>query len=110
MSRLEFKNINGKGNSGSKEYKVIAICNSAVYAKKSDRGYLPGFYYLILWKSYSEKDNTWEPTLAVLYIYKLISIFYRDYLEKLTTTFSPIHSISSIAKSTVRLTKASNTK
>ena len=30
----------------NKEYKVEAICNSIVYAKKID-GYLPGLYYLV---------------------------------------------------------------
>ena len=30
----------------SKKYKMEAICNSAVYAKKSE-DYLPGLYYLV---------------------------------------------------------------
>ena len=41
----------------NKEYKVEAIRDSAVYAKKADR-YLPGLYYLVAWKSYPEKENT----------------------------------------------------
>lgn len=44
-----------KGN--SKEYKVEAIYNTMVYVKES-KDYLLGFYYLISWKSYFEKENT----------------------------------------------------
>lgn len=39
---LKFEN-NGKG----KEYKVAAICGSAIYTKKSKSCYLLGLYYLI---------------------------------------------------------------
>ncbi len=54
MSRLKFEN---EGN--SKEYKVEAICDNAVYAKESDSGHhLPGLYYLVLWKGYPEEKNT----------------------------------------------------
>ncbi len=41
----------------SKEYKVKAICDNAVYAKESE-GYLPGLYYLVPWKSYLKGENT----------------------------------------------------
>lgn len=34
-------------NNKSKEYKMEAIYDSAVYAKKSESGYLLEFYYLI---------------------------------------------------------------
>ena len=44
------------GNEGS-EYKVEAICNSAVYTRES-AGHLPGLYYLVSWKGYPEKKNT----------------------------------------------------
>ena len=47
------------------EYKVEAIRNSAVYSKESKSGHLPGLYYLISWKRYPEKENTWEPASAV---------------------------------------------
>ena len=40
-----------------KEYKVEAIQDSAVYVKEAN-GHLPGLYYLITWKGYSEKKNT----------------------------------------------------
>ena len=42
-----------------KEYKIEAIYNSAVYPKKGD-GHLPGLYYLIVWKGYLKKKNTWK--------------------------------------------------
>lgn len=41
----------------NKKYNVKAICNNAVYAKKVDR-HLPGLYYLVIWKSYLEEENT----------------------------------------------------
>lgn len=43
--------------SDSKEYKIETICNSKVYAKKLDSGNLPGFYYLVFWKSYLKEEN-----------------------------------------------------
>ena len=49
----------------NKEYEVEAIRDSAVYARKSESGHLPGFYYLIYWKRYPEEENSWEPTSAV---------------------------------------------
>lgn len=32
----------------NKTYKIEFICNSKVYAKESNSGYLPGLYYLVL--------------------------------------------------------------
>ena len=49
----------------SGEYEVEAIRNSAVYARESESGHLPGLYYLVLWKGYPEEENTWEPASAV---------------------------------------------
>ena len=40
------------------EYKIEAIWDSTVYAKESKSGYLPGLYYLVLWKEYSKEENT----------------------------------------------------
>ena len=42
----------------SEEYEVKAIWDSAVYANKLKSGYLPGLYYLVAWKGYSEEENT----------------------------------------------------
>ena len=36
------------GNKNSKEYKVEAIWDSAVYANKLESGHLPGLYYLLV--------------------------------------------------------------
>ena len=69
MSQIESNNGN------IKEYEVKAICNKAVYISKSE-GYLPGFYYLILWKGYPKEKNTWKLPLAMLHFRKLISIFH----------------------------------
>ena len=54
--------------SNDEDYKVDGIQDSAVYAKESIIGQLPGLYYLVLWKGYSEKENTWEPTLAIQHL------------------------------------------
>ena len=40
-----------------KEYKLEAIQGSAVYAKEANK-HLPGLYYLVVWKSYLEEENT----------------------------------------------------
>ena len=55
--------LDASNNSG--EYKVEAIWNSMVYARKSESGHLLGLYYLVSWKGYPDKENTWEPTSAV---------------------------------------------
>ena len=52
------------GDNDSRDYKVKAIWDSAVYTRESKSGYLLGFYYLVLWKRYPEKENTWELALA----------------------------------------------
>ena len=49
----------------SKEYKIEAIWESAVYTMKLELGHLPRLYYLIAWKDYPEKKNIWKPVLAV---------------------------------------------
>ena len=51
----------------NKEYEVDGIRDSAVYAKES-AGHLPGLYYLVLWKGYPEKGNTWEPASAIQHL------------------------------------------
>ena len=39
-------------------YKVEAIQDSKVYAKKSKSVDLPDLYYLVSWKGYPEEENT----------------------------------------------------
>ena len=46
------------GDDDSGEYEVEAIRDSAVYARESESGHLPGLYYLVSWKGYSEEENT----------------------------------------------------
>ena len=70
----------------SKEYKVEAIWDSAVYTRESKSGHLPGLYYLVSWKGYPKEENTWEPALAVQHLRKLISSFHKDHLNKPTAT------------------------
>ena len=41
----------------NKEYKVEAIIDSAIYNYEVET-YLLDLYYLVLWKSYLEKENT----------------------------------------------------
>ena len=55
-----------------KKYKMEAIRDSAVYAKEVD-GHLPGLYYLIAWKGYSEEESTQEPSSAIMYLRKMVS-------------------------------------
>ena len=85
-----------------KEYKVEAIKDSAVYAKEAE-GYLPGLYYLVSWKSYSEKKNTWEPSYVIMHLRKIISAFHKDHPEKPTATSPPLDSAPPIAKPSVKL-------
>ncbi len=95
----------------SEEYEVEAICDSKVYAKESNNGQLPGLYYFVLWKGYPKEKNTWEPALAVLHLYKLISTFHRDHSEKPTATSPPIDSASPMAGPIVKpKAEASSTK
>ena len=89
-------------NKDSEEYEVEAICNSAVYANKSESGHLPGFYYLVAWKDFFEEKNTWEPLLAIQHPKKLISSFHKDHPKKPIATFLPINSALPMAKPTVK--------
>ena len=90
----------------NKEYEVEAIIDSAVYAKEAE-GHLPGLYYLVSWKNYLEEESTWEPFSAVMYLWKMISTFHKDYPEKLTATSLPLNSAPPMAKPSVKSTKPS---
>ena len=56
--QLEFK------ASDNKKYKVEGIQDNAVYAREL-AGQLLRLYYLILWKGYPKKENTWEAALVI---------------------------------------------
>ena len=61
----------------SKEYKLKAIWNNAVYASKSELGQLPSLYYLVAYKGYPRKENTWKPLSTIQHLKKLINCFYK---------------------------------
>ena len=86
----------------SGEYEVEAIQNSAIYAKKVD-GHLLGLYYLVAWKGYPEEKNTWEPSLTVMHLQKMISTFHKDHLGKPTVTSPPLDTIPSMTRLIVSL-------
>ena len=91
----------------NKEYKVKAIQDSTVYAKKADK-YLPGLYYLITWKGYLKEENTWEPFSIVIYLRKMVTIFHKDYPEKPIITSAPLNSALPMTKPTIQLQKSGN--
>ena len=69
----------------NKEYKVEPIIDNIVYVKEAER-HLPSLYYLISWKNYLEKESTWELSSTVMYFWKIIFMFYKNYSEKPTVT------------------------
>ena len=84
-----------------KEYKVKAIQDSAVYAKEAD-GHLLGLYYLVAWKGYSEEENTWEPSSAVMHLRKMVSTFHKDHPENPIAISAPLDSAPPMAKPTTQ--------
>ena len=84
-----------------KEYKVEAIWNHAIYAKES-KGYSPSLYYLVSWEGYPEEENTWEPASIVQHLWKLISTFYKDYLQKPIATSPLVNTAPLIARPTIK--------
>ena len=93
-----------------KKYEVEVIQNSAVYAMESKSGHLPGFYYLVAWKSYPKEENIWKPISAIQHLRKLISLFHKDHPEKPTATSPPVDSAPPIARPTVKPTAKPTTK
>ena len=89
----------------SKKYKVEAIWDSAVYTRESESGHLPGLYYLVSWKGYTEEKNAWEPASAMQHLKKLISSFHKDHHEKPTATFPAIDTTSPMARLMTRPTE-----
>ena len=92
--------------SNNKKYKVEIIKDNIVYVKKTEE-HLPGLYYLVFQKSYSKKENIWEPSFAVMHFWKMISTFHKDYPEKLTAIFSFLNSAPLMAKLLVKPVKLS---
>ena len=72
-----------------KKYEINGIWNSTVYAKGL-RGQLLRLYYLVLWKDNPEKENTWEPALAIQHLRRLVIAYHKDNPEKPTATSAPV--------------------
>ncbi len=81
----------------NKEYEVEVIIDSAVYGQQAN-DQMPGLYYLVSWKGYSEEENTWEPLLTVIHLQKLISTFHKKHPEKPTATSPPLDSAPPMAR------------
>ena len=96
-SQLEFED-DGEGE----EYEVEAIRDSAIYAKESESGQLPGLYYLISWKGFPEEENTWEPASAIQHLRRLVSTFHKENPDKPTATSTPVDTAPPTARSTVK--------
>ena len=88
------------GDNDSGEYEVEAIWDSAVYARESESGHLPGLYYLVSLERYPEEENTWEPASVVQHHRKLITSFHKDHSAKPTATFPAIDTAPTMAKPT----------
>ena len=77
---------------------VDGIWDSAVYAKESATGQLPGLYYLVSWKGYPEEENTWEPASAIQHLRRLITAYHKDNPEKPTATSDPVDTAPPMAR------------
>ena len=86
------------------EYEVEAIIDNAIYAKEVEE-HLPDLYYLVFWKDYPEKENTWKPSFAVIHLQKMISRFYKNHPEKPTATSFSLDSAPPMAKLSVKPVK-----
>ena len=77
---------------------VDGIWDSAVYAKESATGQLPGLYYLVLWKGYPEEENTWKPASAIQHLRRLVTAYHKDNPEKPTVTSAPVDTAPPMAR------------
>lgn len=80
----------------NKGYEIKTIIDSVVNDKEANIQ-MPSFYYLVLWKGYLDKENTWKPWEVVMDLQKLISNFHKKDPEKLTVTFALLDSTLLIA-------------
>ena len=94
----------------NEEYEVEAIWDSAIYARKSESGHLPGLYYLVSWKKYPEEENTREIVSVVQHLKKFISLFHKDHPDKPTSTSSAIDIALPMARPTVKPTESPKQK
>ncbi len=101
--------VEGNGDGDGEEYEIEAIRDSEVYTRESE-SHLPGFYYLISWKGYPKEKNTWEPSLAIQHLRRLVRTFHKEHLEKSTATSTPVNSASPMAKPAVKPGSANKQK
>ena len=101
MDKNDATELDAGDNEGG-EYEVEAIRDSAVYARESESGHLPGLYYLVSWKGYPKEENTWEPASAVQHLKKLIRSFHRDHLDKPTAISEAIKTPPPMARPTIK--------
>lgn len=85
-----------------KKYKLETIWDSAVYAKKIDKE-LPELHYLVIWRSHLKEKNTYKSSSAIIQLWKMVNIFYKDYSEKVTIISAPFNSVPLITKVIVKL-------
>ena len=81
------ENVTEFETGNNEKYDVEGIWDSVVYTKELATGHLPGLYYLISWKGYHKKENTWEPALAVQHLQKMLNAFHKDNPDKPIATF-----------------------
>ena len=86
----------------NKEYKIKTISKNKIYAKKTV-GQLSRLYYLIFSKNYIEEESIWESVLAIICLYKIISIFYNNYSEKPILISLSIDLVLPMIKLTIKL-------
>ena len=65
VDKKTVKQLEFEAGSNNKGYEVEGICDNAVYIRELEAGHLPGLYYLVSWKGYSEDESNWEPASAV---------------------------------------------
>ena len=61
-------------------------------------------------KRYLKEKNNWKPALAIQYLRKHISLFYKDHSDMPTATFLAIDIASLMARLTVKPTKSPKQK
>ena len=84
-----------------KKYKIKAIQDSVVYTKKNTQTLTNAILFGCI-KKLSKKKNTREPVSAIMYLWKIVSIFYKTHLEKLIIISAPLDFALPIAKPIVK--------
>ena len=104
----ELTELNANDNE-SGEYKIEAICNNVVYTRELESSYFLTLYHLVFGKSFLEEENTWQLALVVQYLSKFISLFFKNYFNRLTTILKCIDTTFLMAKQIIMLVAKSIT-